>query len=84
MNLSTHYTDIKFSFFQQEREQKKIKSKNKSKQRREAQKAERARQAAAQLLVNQANALVSTVLSRAYADASLTGHVTSCQLVIRT
>lgn len=44
----------------QEREQKKIKSKKKGKERRAAQKAERARQAAAQLLVNQANEQVSS------------------------
>ena len=39
---------------------KKIKSKKKGRERRAAQKAERARQSAAQLLVNQANAQVSS------------------------
>lgn len=48
----------------QERELKKIKSKQKGKERRAAQKAERAKQAAAQLLVNQANGQVSSSPAR--------------------
>lgn len=63
--------------FLQERELKKIKSKSKSKQRREAQKAERAKHAAAQLLVIQANAVVSTGSSQGCGGSLKRDHTTN-------
>ncbi|KAG0712278.1 N-alpha-acetyltransferase 40 [Chionoecetes opilio] len=66
----------------QDREQKKLKSKLKGKERRAAQKAERAKQAAAQLLVNQANAQ-SDPLSKFPSFVNYERNGLSCNLICK-